>query len=110
MIRRPPRSTLFPYTTLFRSQPPINGTLTYEVTSLPGKEVIATPVRADLSSDPNILNAVQGSAEITVQGAWNLSIAVDGPAGHGTVTIPLTAVAPPAIPAWMDWLIGLIPI
>ena len=80
------------------------------MTSLPGKEVIATPVRADLSSDPNILNAVQGSAEITVQGAWNLSIAVDGPAGHGTVTIPLTAVAPPAIPAWMDWLIGLIPI
>src|SRR3712207_9311753 len=24
MIRRPPRSTLFPYTTLFRSQPPFN--------------------------------------------------------------------------------------
>src|SRR5258708_21336742 len=23
MIRRPPRSTLFPYTTLFRSQPPV---------------------------------------------------------------------------------------
>src|SRR3712207_7398235 len=23
MIRRPPRSTLFPYTTLFRSQPPL---------------------------------------------------------------------------------------
>src|SRR3712207_6976008 len=25
MIRRPPRSTLFPYTTLFRSQPPVDG-------------------------------------------------------------------------------------
>src|SRR5260221_1492730 len=25
MIRRPPRSTLFPYTTLFRSHPGING-------------------------------------------------------------------------------------
>src|SRR5258708_20868649 len=25
MIRRPPRSTLFPYTTLFRSQPPGDG-------------------------------------------------------------------------------------
>src|SRR3989454_5564507 len=24
MIRRPPRSTLFPYTTLFRSHPPVN--------------------------------------------------------------------------------------
>src|SRR5256885_13304801 len=27
MIRRPPRSTLFPYTTLFRSAPPHPGTL-----------------------------------------------------------------------------------
>src|SRR2546430_12814548 len=26
MIRRPPRSTLFPYTTLFRSPPPSRGT------------------------------------------------------------------------------------
>src|SRR5687767_15244108 len=26
MIRRPPRSTLFPYTTLFRSSPPRRGT------------------------------------------------------------------------------------
>src|SRR6266498_4403543 len=25
MIRRPPRSTLFPYTTLFRSRPPLGG-------------------------------------------------------------------------------------
>src|SRR5690349_23450031 len=25
MIRRPPRSTLFPYTTLFRSHPPLGG-------------------------------------------------------------------------------------
>src|ERR1039458_5008405 len=28
MIRRPPRSTLFPYTTLFRSRPPWRSTLT----------------------------------------------------------------------------------
>src|SRR5258708_18692877 len=27
MIRRPPRSTLFPYTTLFRSTPPDGGTV-----------------------------------------------------------------------------------
>src|SRR2546425_12140567 len=30
MIRRPPRSTLFPYTTLFRSQPRIAKNLGYE--------------------------------------------------------------------------------
>src|SRR3712207_8243686 len=31
MIRRPPRSTLFPYTTLFRS-PPLSSTLSHERT------------------------------------------------------------------------------
>src|SRR2546430_12296918 len=31
MIRRPPRSTLFPYTTLFRSSPP---TLTHQIKKL----------------------------------------------------------------------------
>src|SRR3712207_8393079 len=33
MIRRPPRSTLFPYTTLFRSPPPpgTSGTRTFDV-------------------------------------------------------------------------------
>src|SRR3712207_7566565 len=30
MIRRPPRSTLFPYTTLFRSQGEVKGLIDYE--------------------------------------------------------------------------------
>src|SRR2546427_6923345 len=30
MIRRPPRSTLFPYTTLFRSRPRSLGSMSYE--------------------------------------------------------------------------------
>src|SRR2546430_10006353 len=34
MIRRPPRSTLFPYTTLFRSAPP-NGPKSFGATSMP---------------------------------------------------------------------------
>src|SRR5256886_11059412 len=33
MIRRPPRSTLFPYTTLFRSYAELNATLTWQPTS-----------------------------------------------------------------------------
>src|SRR3712207_6986034 len=36
MIRRPPRSTLFPYTTLFRSHPgPGSGTMEHAMTALP---------------------------------------------------------------------------
>src|SRR3712207_7666747 len=43
MIRRPPRSTLFPYTTLFRS---VGSTRTAEVLDLSGKA--AAPVAANL--------------------------------------------------------------
>src|SRR5690242_21508588 len=35
MIRRPPRSTLFPYTTLFRSDYPISETAIFERTGFP---------------------------------------------------------------------------
>src|SRR3712207_8133767 len=34
MIRRPPRSTLFPYTTLFRSEDMIRGPITFENANL----------------------------------------------------------------------------
>src|SRR3712207_7761692 len=48
MIRRPPRSTLFPYTTLFRSKVDVNGrTAVIEgVPSLKGAKVVATDLRA----------------------------------------------------------------
>src|SRR2546422_6159461 len=36
MIRRPPRSTLFPYTTLFRSPPPPRGTGSGQALRPPG--------------------------------------------------------------------------
>ena len=41
MIRRPPRSTLFPYTTLFRSETQLLETLLPEVAALSGKDAIA---------------------------------------------------------------------
>src|SRR6266581_4574697 len=40
MIRRPPRSTLFPYTTLFRS--PLAGAQTSASTSLPPRSLVVT--------------------------------------------------------------------
>ncbi len=91
-------------------QQPVNGVLTYDVSSLPHTAVPATPVRATLSPDSNVPNGVQGTAEITVQGTWILQIAVNGPAGPGEVEVPIVATAPPAIPDWTGWLIGLIPL
>jgi hypothetical protein len=87
------------------------GALTYNVTSVPDRsDVPATPVRASLSADPNVPNGVQGAAEITVQGKWVLDIIVTGSAGQGEAVVPIIATAPPAIPPWMGWTIGFIPL
>jgi hypothetical protein len=89
----------------------IRGTLTYDVTSIPDpSDAPATPVRASLSPDSNVRNGVQGAAEITVQGTWALDILVTGSAGQGEVSVPITATAPPAIPTWLGWVIGGIPL
>ncbi|GCE07402.1 hypothetical protein [Dictyobacter aurantiacus] len=92
-------------------QRPINGTLTYDVSSVPMPgDVPATPVRAGLSSDSRVRNGIQGTAEITVQGLWELDITVNGPQGQGQASVPIEATAPPALPTWVGWLIGLIPL
>lgn len=89
----------------------IRGTLTYDVTSIPDEsDVPATPVRASLSPDSNVRNSVQGDAEITVQGLWSLDIVVTGSVGQGEAVVPITATAPPAIPTWLGWVIGFIPL
>ncbi|GCE21644.1 hypothetical protein [Dictyobacter kobayashii] len=92
-------------------QQTINGTITYDVSStpMPG-DVPATPVRAGLTPDANVHNGVQGTAEITVQGLWDLDITVNGPAGRGTASVPIEATAPPPLPQWLGWTIGLIPL
>src|SRR5260221_9125594 len=53
MIRRPPRSTLFPYTTLFRSQPPS------------GASVSSTQVRSASVGSPAAAATISRSEEHT---------------------------------------------
>src|SRR5256885_8255495 len=48
MIRRPPRSTLFPYTTLFRSDAPSRGVWTRQDSDI---RLMRVPVRSVRSSD-----------------------------------------------------------
>src|SRR2546427_12927036 len=43
MIRRPPRSTLFPYTTLFRS-PPVSAPRTYLCPCAGGRKIVSFPL------------------------------------------------------------------
>lgn len=86
-----------------------SGSLTYHVYSQPGQGVDATPVRATFNPDPQVHNGIQGAAEITVKGPWSLQIQVAGSAGKGVVNIPVTAVALPAVPVWLGWMIGFVP-
>src|SRR3712207_7065143 len=48
MIRRPPRSTLFPYTTLFRSSQHLAGLFLTDPAEAPGRLFSATPTLAPL--------------------------------------------------------------
>jgi len=91
------------------TQAPVQGPLAFSVSSIPGRGVDATPVIASFNPDPYTPGGVQGNAEITVHGQWNLHITVAGPAGQGVVDVPVIATALPAIPSWFGWLLGLIP-
>src|SRR3712207_7402067 len=81
MIRRPPRSTLFPYTTLFRSQlilsvQPNEGVSLSLVAKIPGARMAVRPVNMEflygtsfLSQSPEayerlILDAMRGDATL----------------------------------------------
>jgi hypothetical protein len=89
---------------------PTSGTLTYQVTSVPGFDVDATPVHASLSPDAQVPNGIQGEAEITVQGDWSLHVVVNGPAGQCEANVPVRATAPPLMPPWLAWSLGFLPL
>src|SRR2546422_6807551 len=60
MIRRPPRSTLFPYTTLFRSR--CNGTA---AVAQDGDAPLAVPVVDDVLHQVGVATLGQGSEEVS---------------------------------------------
>ncbi len=84
--------------------------LIYSVFSVPTGTIPATPVRASISPEAQHPGSIQGDAEITVRGPWILRITVNGSSGSYTTTVPIEATAPPAIPNWLGWFIGSIPL
>src|SRR2546422_11287920 len=100
MIRRPPRSTLFPYTTLFRSvagNPKTAGDLPFSAFYDPGVTVTYTyadPVASTVAGKRYALTtpAATPASPMTVSGAATI-------AGTYTTQFQLAlSVAPPALP------------
>ncbi|HEY1013894.1 MAG TPA: hypothetical protein VGE07_14380 [Herpetosiphonaceae bacterium] len=89
---------------------PLPGNLRYHVMAIPGTLVDAVPVRARM--DPSVYPGGEqhGAVNLPVSGQWLLSIDIQaGPSGPTFGDVPILAGAPPAIPEWLGWLIGLTP-
>jgi hypothetical protein len=91
-------------------QEALAGPIEYQVTAVPGTTVNAVPIKARLTPDPNLPGAVRGIVNLPVSGQWMLTIDVTGPKGRGGADVPILAGAPPAMPEWLGWLIGLLPV
>lgn len=89
--------------------PGTRGPLNYQVTASPGPGVPGSLAQGDINVQQHTSYGVPGSITLVTRGPWTLHIVVAGPAGKGEAAIPLTAVALPAIPAWLAWNIGLLP-
>jgi hypothetical protein len=96
---------------IFRIAPQdtLGSAIEYEVTAVPGTTVNAVPIKARLTPDPDQAGAVRGTVNLPVSGQWMLTVNVIGPKGRGDADVPILAGAPPAMPEWLGWLIGLLP-
>src|SRR3712207_8246501 len=68
MIRRPPRSTLFPYTTLFRSRTPLTLGLALAVLSMYSMVALAAPQQGP-SGDLSVVGEVTVNGTSAISGA-----------------------------------------
>lgn len=88
----------------------LNGPMRYTITAIPGTTVEAVPVKATLEDDADRPGGVWGQVNLPVSGQWLLSIEINGPLGPAQLDAPIVASAPSAIPVWLGWLIGLLPV
>ncbi len=83
---------------------PLTGTLTAQ----PGLGTDAIPAHASLTVSKG--NVLTGTLHLVVRGAWNILIHLNGAKGQGSAELSVTVAAPNAMPPWLGWIIGLLPL
>ena len=125
---KPARSetlTAGPYTIVvdFSEDPPIvdqdftltihnqeNAQLVGTLLAEPGLGTDAIPAHAPLMPDNGNAHILTGTLHLVVRGAWNIAVNLNGPHGRGSATFDVTVTAPNAMPPWLGWTIGLLPL
>lgn len=76
----------------------------------PASGTDAIPTGVTISPDNDTPNVYDINVTPSVRGQWLLHLTVSGPAGSFVGEIPIDVQAPPLIPTWLGWLIGLLPL
>ncbi len=84
--------------------------LSGEIIAQPGLGTDAVVLHARLTPTGDTAGTLRGSVHLPVRGAWDIKVHLDGPRGSGEASLPVTAAAPGALPAWLAWLIGSSPL
>jgi len=81
-----------------------------QVVLKPAPGTDANTVRASINPDADNSGVYDVNVTPPVRGQWLLHLTVKGSSGSVTGDIPINVAGPPAIPTWLGWLIGLLPL
>ncbi len=84
----------------------LSGTLVAQ----PGLGTDAIPTHRAFVADSGNMHVLAVTMNLVVRGAWTLVMNLNGPRGRGSSSFDVTVTAPNAMPAWIGWTIGLLPL
>ncbi len=81
-----------------------------QATLVPAKGTDGNVLRVQLTPDSDTQGLYDVAVKPPVRGLWYIHVTVHGQAGTVTGDIPMTVQGPPAMPIWLGWSIGLLPL
>jgi hypothetical protein len=76
----------------------------------PGPHTDGNIIAVSITPTSDVPGTYNVSLTPPVRGEWLLHLDVSGPSGSFAGNIPMNVQGPPAIPTWLGWSIGMIPL